>query len=81
MSEQSLAPGVQSPTPELFVLVGPDALRVGSCEQCVWFESGRPERAWSAAGDRELDFDRDTLLAKLAELGVVVVAREEFVCP
>ena len=65
----------------LFVLVEPGALKVGTCSHCVLEESGRPARAWDAQGDRELDFDRDRLLEKLAALGVVVVSKEEYMCP
>lgn len=44
-------------------------------------EEGRPERAWDADGDHDLDFDRDTLFAHLADLGIVFTKRQAYVCP
>jgi hypothetical protein len=74
---------VLSPHPEvLYLTLGPDgSLKVGTCEHCVIEERGRPERAWDADGDNELDFDRDTLFAYLADLGVVLTNRQAYVCP
>lgn len=73
--------GPQTHAPQLFVLVRRDELRVGSCEHCVIAEPGRPDRSWDPDGDKELDFDRDTLIRMLAALGVVITDREEYVCP
>ncbi len=56
-------------------------LKAGTCDHCVIREQGRPERAWEPDGDRELDFDRDALIARLARLGVVVRIDQEYVCP
>ena len=73
---QSQQPGV------LYITLGPDgALKVGTCEHCVVEERGRPGRAWDADGDKELEFDRDTLFANLADLGVVLTNRHAYVCP
>lgn len=55
--------------------------KIGTCSHCVIHEVGRPERAWDAQGDRELDFPRDELLRRLAGLGVRVEVQEEYVCP
>ena len=75
-----LASGME-PARELFVLLAHGTLKIGSCEHCVLKEDGRPDRAWNADGDKELDFDRDTFLAKLAALGVHVDSKQEYVCP
>ncbi|HYU77186.1 MAG TPA: hypothetical protein VEL31_31335 [Ktedonobacteraceae bacterium] len=56
-------------------------LKAGTCDHCVIREQGRPKRAWEPDGDRELDFDRDALIARLASLGVVVRIDQEYVCP
>ncbi len=69
------------PSPELFVLVTPSGLRIGSCIHCAVHEPGRSERSWEPDGNKELDFDRDTFLAGLEALGVIVTEREEYVCP
>ena len=73
----------QSHQPEvLYITLGPDgSLKVGTCEHCVIEERGRPERAWDADGDAALDFDRDTLFACLAELGITLTNRQAYVCP
>jgi hypothetical protein len=66
----------------LFVRVARDgSLRIGTCSHCVLREPGRPERAWDAQGDAELDFPRDVLLALLERLGVRATVVEEYVCP
>ncbi|HEX7735503.1 MAG TPA: hypothetical protein VF458_11600, partial [Ktedonobacteraceae bacterium] len=66
----------------LYIRLGPDgAFKAGTCSHCVIWENGRPARAWSPEGDRELDFARDQLLAELAELGVQVTERHAYVCP
>jgi hypothetical protein len=73
---QSQQPGV------LYITLGPDgSLKAGTCAHCVVEERGRPGRAWDADGDNELDFDRDTLFAFLADLGVVLTNRQAYVCP
>lgn len=67
---------------ELYLQLSPTGeLRIGTCEHCVLSEPGRPDRAWSAEGDRELDFPRDELLRQLALLGVHTTIVEEYVCP
>ena len=66
----------------LYIALGPDgAFKVGTCAHCVIDERGRPPRAWEADGDRALDFDRDTLFAHLAELGIQMSERQAYVCP
>ncbi len=57
------------------------SLKIGTCEHCVIQELGRPERAWNPNGDNELDFDRDTLIQHLRNLGVAVLITQEYVCP
>ena len=58
-----------------------ETLRIGTCEHCVISEHSRPARAWNAAGDRDLDFDRDELLSKLAALGIEASIIDEYICP
>ncbi len=66
----------------LYILLGPEgALKVGTCAHCVIEEHGRPARAWDAQGDNALDFDRDTLFAHLADLGIVLTDRQAYICP
>lgn len=66
----------------LYITLGPSGqFKVGTCSHCVIEEHGRPERAWNADGDNELDFDRDTLFAHLADLGIVLTDRQAYVCP
>lgn len=66
----------------LYVTISPEgSLKIGTCDHCVIQEPGRPERAWNADGDRELDFNRDGLIAQLKVLGVVVQVDQEYVCP
>ena len=66
----------------LYIILGPDgAFKVGTCQRCVVEEQERPERSWKANGDSALDFDRDTLFAHLADLGVVLINREAYICP
>jgi hypothetical protein len=66
----------------LYITLGPDGVvKVGTCSHCVIEERGRPEHAWDADEDNELDFDRDTLFAYLAELGIVLINRQAYVCP
>lgn len=68
--------------PELHVMIDPaGGVKVGTCEHCVIYEQGRPDRAWDAEGDRELDFDRDQYFALLASLGIVITERQAYVCP
>jgi hypothetical protein len=57
------------------------ALKIGTCGHCVIQEPGRPDRAWNPDGDRELDFDRDTLIQHLRDLGITVQITQEYVCP
>ncbi len=73
----------QSPqSPTLYITLGPHgAFKVGTCSHCVIEEQGRPGRAWDADGNKELDFDRDTLFAHLADLGIVLTNRQSYVCP
>ncbi len=70
-----IAPG------ELHIVLENGLLKIGTCEHCVVREHGRPARAWDADGNKELDFDRDGLLARLAALGVTVEITQEYVCP
>ncbi len=59
------------PEHHLFLRLTADgSLKIGTCEHCVIKEPARPERAWPAVRDRELDFDRDALIAALQKLGV-----------
>lgn len=68
--------------PVLHVAIAPDAsFKVGTCEHCVLIEEGRPDRAWDADGDTELDFDREHYFALLAQLGIVMQERRAYVCP
>ena len=73
----------QTETPcTLYITLGPDGgFKAGTCAHCVIAEHGRPERAWDANGDSELDFDRDTLFAHLSDLGIVLTHRQAYVCP
>jgi hypothetical protein len=72
----------EQPSPaELHVVLEQGILKIGTCFHCVVKEPGRPSRAWNADGDKELDFDRDQLLARLAALGVAVEVTQEYVCP
>ncbi len=66
---------------ELHILLEQGVLKIGTCFHCVIKEPGRPDRAWNANGDTELDFDRDQLLARLATLGVTTEITQEYVCP
>jgi hypothetical protein len=67
---------------DLYITISPEGtIKAGTCDHCVIREQGRPERAWNPDGDRELDFDRDRLIAQLAHLGVVVHIEQEYVCP
>lgn len=66
----------------LYITLGPDnVFKAGTCPHCVVWEHGRPLRARDADGDRELDFDRETLLAHLAEFGVQLTDRHAYICP
>ncbi len=71
----SITPG------ELHIVLENGLLKIGTCEHCVVREHGRPDRAWNADGDKELDFDRDQLLARLAAFGVTTEIIQEYVCP
>jgi hypothetical protein len=78
-SDGALSPLLAS---ELYVAVTPDAsFKVGTCEHCVLLEEGRPQRAWDAHGDTDLDFDRDRYFALLAQLGIVLHERRAYICP
>lgn len=66
---------------ELHIVLENGLLKIGTCEHCVVRERGRPDRAWNADGDKELDFDRDGLLTRLAALGVTTEITQEYVCP
>jgi hypothetical protein len=65
----------------LHIVLEQGMLKIGTCFHCVVKEPGRPDRAWNADGDKELDFDRDQLLARLAALGVTTEITQEYVCP
>lgn len=66
---------------ELFIVLEYGTLKIGTCEHCVVKEHGRPARAWNPDGDKELDFDREQLIARLAALGVQATITEQYVCP
>jgi hypothetical protein len=67
---------------ELHVSIGPDAsYKIGTCEHCVLLEQGRPDRAWDADGDKDLDFARNRYFSLLSQLGVVMTDRQAYVCP
>jgi hypothetical protein len=81
---QLKAPGQTEQIPhQLFVVFDQTnlTLKIGTCQHCVVQEQGRPARAWEAEGDKELDFDRDKLVAGLAALGIEVKLESEYVCP
>ena len=66
----------------LYITLSPEGqLKIGTCSHCVVEERGRPARAWNADGDKELDFQRDRLIAELAQRGIQVEIVEEYVCP
>ena len=65
----------------LFITIAPQGLKMGTCEHCVILEKGRPERAWNANGDKELDFNRDGYIKAMQALGVQVAITQEYVCP
>ena len=66
----------------LYITLGLDgSFKAGTCRHCVVYEHKRPDRAWDAKGDSDLDFARDTLFGHLAELGVQITDRRAFVCP
>jgi hypothetical protein len=68
--------------PVLHLTIAADgSLKIGTCEHCVIWEPSRPERAWNPNGDSELDFDRDTLIQRLRDLGITVQITQEYVCP
>jgi hypothetical protein len=92
LKETSEDTGMQRPNEEqiahekgpslLYITLGPEgAFKAGTCEHCVVYEPGRPERAWDANGDSELDFDRDTLFAHLSDLGISLTNRQAYICP
>ena len=78
-TNSSMAPAGQSA--ELHIVLEQGMLKMGTCFHCVVKEPGRPDRAWEPDGDKELDFDRDELLARLATLGVSTEITQEYVCP
>ena len=72
---------MSEPKKELYITIMSGELKAGTCEHCVVGEKGRPERAWDAPGDKDLDFDRDGLIMTLASLGIQITVRDEFICP
>jgi len=69
-------------TNPLYITISQEgAIKVGTCDHCVIREPQLPDRAWQPDGDKELDFDRDALIAHLATLGVIVNISQEYVCP
>jgi hypothetical protein len=67
---------------ELHVAIEADGTyKIGTCEHCVLLEKGRPDRAWDAQGDKDLDFPRDRYFSLLAQLGIVMTERRAYVCP
>jgi hypothetical protein len=80
ISEQEPEQALRAPT--LYIAIDPDAsFKVGTCAHCVLEEPGRPKSAWDALDDRALDFERETYFALLARLGIVITARDAYVCP
>jgi hypothetical protein len=79
-SSTAIGAGRLAPT-ELHIELEQDSLKIGTCFHCVVKEPGRPDRAWNADDDKELDFDRDQLLARLAALGVAVEITQQYMCP
>jgi hypothetical protein len=72
----------EEPPTALYITLGPEhAVKIGTCQHCVVSERERPERAWDATGDQDLDFDRDTLLCHLAALGIHITDRQAYICP
>ncbi len=70
------------PTLPLFIVINGDgSTKMGTCEHCVVHEQGRPARAWDPDGDKELDFDRDGIIAALRNFGIQVEITTEYVCP
>lgn len=66
----------------LYVTVDADGLiKMGTCAHCIIDERLRPDRSWDTSGDQDLDFDRETLFASLAELGITLTHRQAYVCP
>ena len=80
MATSSLTAPAGQPV-ELHIVLEQGTLKIGTCFHCVVKEPGRPDRAWNADGDKELDFDRDQLLARLAALGVTIEITQQYVCP
>ena len=76
----STAPAGHPPI-ELHIVLEQGTLKIGTCFHCVVREPGRPDRAWNADVDKELVFDRDQQLARLAALGVTAEITQEYVCP
>lgn len=77
-------PPSSSPSTTLFLVLDTNVgtLKAGTCQHCVLEEPpGRPERAWEAEDDSSLDFDRDTLIEKLAARGIQVKLKEQYICP
>ncbi len=80
ISEQEPRPSL--PASALYVTIEPDAsFKVGTCAHCVLEEPGRPASSWDALDDSALDFEREAYFALLARLGVVITARDAYVCP
>ena len=68
--------------PKIYAAIDPDAsFKIGTCDHCVLQEQGRPDRAWNNDDDAELDFERDTYFAYLAQLGLLLQDRQAYVCP
>jgi len=80
-ASSSTAPAGQPAELHIVLDVKQGTLKIGTCFHCVVREPGRPGRAWDADGDKELDFDRDQLLTRLAALGVITEVTQEYVCP
>ncbi len=77
----SMASALPLAPTELHVVLEQGMVKIGTCFHCVVREHGRLGRSWDADGDKELDFDRDQLLARLAAFGVTVEITQEYVCP
>lgn len=66
----------------LYVAIDADAsYKIGTCEHCVLLEDGRPERAWDAQGDKDLDFERNQYFTLLRQLGILMTDRQAYICP
>jgi hypothetical protein len=67
---------------ELHVMIDTEAsYKIGTCKHCVLHETGRPERAWNADGNKALDFEQDRYFTLLGSLGLVLTGSHSYICP